>query len=254
MGHHGRRFMLGVSLLSVALSVHARPAMAADWYTGAKPQTPGDDWIVSVDASTDITTQGSYFGDVIATGAPVGTLAESGLRLRVDGLAGHYSYISTSTGQTVRGNQEGGAALIGYAWVSPDMSFSAYLGGDVRNNTLSIADPTNPVVGTTFGAKGQFEAYGKPSALTIIAGQASYATNKTAYFARLRSGYLIGHDLYVGPEFVALGDAFFNQERFGVSLIGLRAGAVQFGFSGGYLYDRVRKSGAYASIDARVGF
>ncbi len=253
MGHRVCCFLMGVWLVGGAVPALSLPAVAADWYTGAKPQTPGDDWIVSVDGSTDITTQGSYFGDVTVTGSPVGTLAESGLRLRVDGLGGHYSYVDTS-GQTVRGNQEGGAALVGYAWVSPDMSFAAYLGGDVRNNSLSIADPTNPVIGTTFGAKGQFEAYGKPSALTIIAGQASYATNKTAYFARLRGGYAIGHDLYVGPEFVALGDAFFNQERFGISLIGLRTGAVQFGFSGGYLYDRVRKSGGYASIDARVGF
>ena len=252
MGHRVRS--LAVCLPLLGLLTQSLPARAADWYTGAKPQTPGDDWIVSVDASTDVTTQGSYFGDVVVTGAPVGTLAESGLRVRADGLAGHYSYTSTATGETVRGNQEGGAALIGYAWVSPDMSFAAYLGGDVRNNSLSPADPTNPVVGTTFGAKGQFEAYGKPSALTIIAGQASYATNKTAYFARLRGGYLIGHDIYLGPEFVALGDAFFNQERVGLSLIGLRTGALQFGFSGGYLYDRVRKSGGYASIDARIGF
>jgi hypothetical protein len=236
------------------LGAQAMPARAADWYTGAKPQTPGDDWIVSVDASTDVTSQGSYFGDVVATGAPAGTLAESGLRVRADGLAGIYSYTSTSTGQTVRGTQEGGAALVGYAWVTPNASFAAYLGGDVRNNTLSPLDSSNPVVGTSFGAKGQFEAYGHPTASTIIAAQASYATNKTAYFARLRTGYLIGNGLYIGPEFVALGDAFFNQERVGASLVGLRMGALQFGFSGGYLYDRVRKSGAYASIDARVGF
>ena len=229
-------------------------AQAADWYTGAKVQPPGDDWIVSVDGSTDITTQSSYFGDVLVTAAPIGTLSETGVRVRADVLGGRYSYFATDTNQTVHGTQEAGAALIGYEWVSPSMSFAAYLGADVRNNKLSIYDPQNPVVGTSFGAKVQGEFYAKPSALTMIAANASYATNKTAYFARLRGGYLVGSDLYVGPEFVALGDAFFNQERIGVHLTGLQAGPLRFAFAAGYLYDQIRGSGGYGTFDARIGF
>ncbi len=241
-------------LISVFAILWAMPALAADWYTGAKPQTGGDDWIVSVDASTDITTQASYFGDVLVTAAPIGTLAETGLRARADILGGRYSYFSTDTNQTVHGTQESGAALIGYEWVSPAMSFAAYIGADARNNTLSIVDPQNSVVGTSFGAKTQVELYAKPSVNTMVAANASYATNKTAYFAQLRGGYLIGHDLYVGPEFVALGDAFFNQERVGAHLTGLQTGPIRFAFAAGYLYDRVRGNGGYGTFDARVGF
>ncbi len=230
------------------------PALAADWYTGAKPQGRTDDWIVAVDASTDITTQGSYFGDINATAAPVGTLSESGVRLRANGLGGVYSYYSANDKQTVHGTQESGAVFVGYEWVSPAAVFAGYLGVDVRNNTLSIVDTQNSVVGTSVGAKGQIEFYTKPSLRTMVAANASFATNKTAYFARLRGGYLIGPDLYVGPEFVALGDAFFNQERFGAHITGLRAGPVQVAFAAGYLYDRVRGSGGYATIDARLGF
>lgn len=230
------------------------PAIAADWYTGAKTQPATDDWIVSVDGSTDITTQSSYFADVLVTAAPIGTLNQTGLRVRADVLGGRYSYYASDTNQTVHGTQEAGAALVGYEWVSPSMSFAAYLGADVRNNKLSIVDASNPVVGTSFGAKVQGEFYAKPSALTMIAANASYATNKTAYFARLRGGFLIGPDLYVGPEFVAAGDAFFNQERLGVHLTGLQAGPVQFAFAAGYLYDQVRGAGGYGTFDARVGF
>ena len=237
----------------LALAVPA-PAFAADWYTGAKAQKPTDDWIVSVDASTDITTQNSVFGDVVVTAAPVGTLAESGPRVRADGLGGRYSYFSTVDNQTVHGTQESGAALVGYEWVSPAMVFAAYVGANIRNNTLSIPDSQNSVVGTSVGAKGQFEFYAKPSLRTMVSVNGSYATNKEAYFARLRGGYIIGPDLYVGPEFVALGDAFFNQERIGAHLTGLRAGPLRFAFSAGYLYDRVRGSGGYATVDARVGF
>jgi hypothetical protein len=241
-------------LFGAVLTVVSLPAYAADWYTGAKAQQPTDDWIVAVDASTDITTQSSYFGDVLVTGAPAGSLSETGLRVRADALGGVYSYYSATDNQTIHGTQEGGAFLVGYEWVSPTTVFSAYLGGDVRNNTLSYSDPSNPVVGTSFGAKGQLEFYTKPTLNTMVAGNASYSSNKTAYFARLRGGYLIGPDLYVGPEFAAEGDAFFNQVRFGAQLTGLRAGPLQFAFAAGILHDAVRGSGAYSTVDARVGF
>ena len=241
-------------LLAVSALVLPVPASAADWYTGAKAQVPGDDWIVAVDVSADVTSQGSYFGDVLVTAAPTGTLAESGPRLRADALGGVYSYYASDRGTTVHGNQESGAVLAGYEWVSPATVFSAYLGVDVRDNRLSIIDPSNPVIGTSVGAKVQGELYTKPSLGTMVAAQASFATNKDAYFARLRTGTLIGPDLYVGPEVVALGDQFFNQERVGVHLTGLRAGPLKFALSGGYLTDRVRGNGGYVTVDARVGF
>ena len=105
-------------------------APAADWYTGAKPQPPGDDWSGSVDGSSDSTTQSSYFGDVLVTAAPIGTLSQTGVRVRADVLGGRYSYFSTDANQTVHGTQESGAALVGYEWVSPSMSFAAYLGAE----------------------------------------------------------------------------------------------------------------------------
>ena len=241
-------------LLALSAFVLPIPASAADWYTGARAQAPSDDWVVSVDASADVTTQGSYFGDVLVTAAPVGTLAESGLRIRADALGGVYSYYATDRGATVHGHQESGAVLAGYEWVSPATVFSAYLGVDVRDNSLSIVDPANPVVGTSVGAKGQLELYTKPSVNTMVAAQASYATNKDAYFARVRGGYLIGRDLYIGPEVTVLGDQFFNQERIGVHLTGLRAGPLKFALAGGFLNDRVRGNGGYFNVDARVGF
>ena len=230
------------------------PARASDWYTGARQPAPGDDWIVAVDASLDVTTQASYFSNVTATAATNGTLNESGLRARVEGLGGRYQYYASDINTTVHGTQESGSALLGYAWVSPTMSFTAFLGADVRNNRLSTFDPQNPVNGLTFGAKGQLELFARPTAATIVLANASFATNETAYFARLRAGYRIGPELYLGPEVSALGDAFFNQERVGVHLTGLQAGPLRFAFAGGFLQDRVRGSGGYGTLDARIGF
>lgn len=241
-------------LLCVLALLWSVPTQAADWYTGARQAAPTDDWIVTADASVDITTQGSYFGGVQATGALTGTLDQSGFRVRAEGIGGRYQYFSTDVNQTIHGTQVVGSALVGYQWVSPNLSFMAYLGGDARENHLSTYDPANPVNGMSFGAKTVLELYATPTPRTMVGATASYATNETAYFARLRAGYLIGPGLYIGPEALALGDAFFNQERIGAHLTGLQAGPIQFAFAAGYLYDRVRGSGGYGTLDARVGF
>lgn len=245
--------MLRPLLCTLAL-LWSIPAGAADWYTGAHQAAPTEDWIVTADTSVDFTTQASYFGGVQVTGALTSTLDQSGVRARVEGVGGRYQYFSTDLNQTVHGTQATGAALLGYQWVSPTVSFMAFLGGDARDNHLSIADPANPVNGMSFGAKAVLEAYATPTARTMVAATASFSTNKTAYFARLRGGYLIGQGLYIGPEVLALGDAFFNQERIGAHLTGLQAGPIQFAFAAGFLYDRVRGSGGYGTLDARVGF
>ncbi len=241
-------------LLALLFAASAGQADAADWYTGAAPQKPDDDWIVAVSTSADVTSQGSYFGDATMTFAPGGSLSRSGARVRVDALGGVYSYRSNATGQTVRGSQESGSVLVGYEYVSPDLSVAGFLGGDVRNNTLSIPDTQNSVVGTTLGMKGSIEFYARPTPRTVVEGYGSYESNKNAYFTRLRGGYLITPNVYVGPEVAVLGDDFFNQRRFGAHVGGVHMGPVQIALSGGYLYDRVRKSGAYGTLDARFGF
>ena len=238
----------------VFLALETARAEAADFYTGAEPARSADDWIVSFDTSVDITSQNSVFADVTGTMAATGTLAESGARVRVDALGGTYSYRSNQTGSTIHGGQESGAVLVGYEWMAPDLAMSAYIGGDARHNSLSPADQQNSVVGTSFGVKGSLEFYARPTEFTIVSGYASYATNKNAYFTRLRTGYLVAPNLALGPEVAALGDAFFNQERVGLHLSGFRLGGVQLSVAGGYLYDRVRKSGGYTTVDARFGF
>ena len=187
------------------------------------------------------------------TGAP-GALDQSGIRLRAEALGGRYSYTSTTAARTIDGTQVSGAFLVGYQWVAPSVAFAAYLGADVRDNALSPGDPGNPVVGTSVGGAAQFELFATPSRRTMVDVAGSYATNMTAYFARLRGGYLIAPGLYVGPEVAALGDAYFAQRRVGAHLTGLRLGPARFSFAAGYLYDRVRKAGGYSTISANVDF
>jgi hypothetical protein len=225
-----------------------------DWYTGVSTPAAGDDWIVAVDSSMTVTSTGSEFADLGMTSAINGTLNASGVRARVEGLAGEYSYNEGLTGSRVNGLQEEGALLAGYEWVGRDARLGGYLGLDVRNNSLSAVDPTNPVVGTTAGLKSVLEFYLKPTASTFLSAYGSYTTNENAYYTRIKTGYAIASEVYVGPEVSYLGNDFFNQWRVGAHLTGFRLGGLQLAVSGGYLYDRMQKGGAYTSVDVRVGF
>lgn len=245
---------LGRSLFGAAalLAVPHAGALASDWYTGAAPQ-PGQAWVVSTDASATVTSTGSAFVNAGATAAIGGTLAETGARIRVEALAGTYEY-RAATGRKVTADQVEGTVMAGHEWVWREAKLAGYIGLSVRNNTLSIPDPGNPVVGTSYGVKGALDLFVRPSDRTMLHAYGSVSSNDKAYFVRLKGGYRIGDELYVGPEVAFLGNAFYSQFRIGAHLTGLKLGPIQASISGGYLNDREQGHGAYGSLDLRAQF
>ena len=242
-----------LSAVAVAWATVAPSASsAADWYTGASPEAAAG-WLVSTDTSATVTSTGSVFGAASATGSATGTLRDSGARLRVQAIGGRYEY-TTGGGTPVTGTQVEGSLLAGYEWVGARSAVAAYLGVTARDNQISVADPHNPVVGTTVGLKGVLEAYAEPTARTMASGYASYATAHNAYFGRLRFGYDVGDRIFVGPELAALGDDFFQQWRIGAHVTGLRLGPFDLALAAGVLSDRRQGLGAFTTLDARAGF
>lgn len=251
------RFFLAASAFSAfAISILPLPALAAeDWYTGASKTASSDDWIVAVDASTTYTSNKSQFAIVGSTIAVDGrTLAQTGTRLRLEGLAGTYAYADPATGQQIHGQQFQGGLLVGYEKIYKNASIAGYVGVDIRDNSLSTADINNSTVGTTAGVKAVAEAYLQPTDLTMFSAYASYSTAHDAYYARVRAGYRVFDNGYMGPELTFLGDEYFGQSRIGAHLSGLQLAAFQLGISGGYGRDRFNKGGYYATLDARTGF
>jgi hypothetical protein len=244
----------GAALLTAGLTLAlAGPAPAADWYTGAPASKAAEDWIVSLDASTTVTTNSSVFANVGGTAAIAGSLKESGIRAKVEALAGTYEY-RTSAGAKVQGDQVEGAALLGYEWIWREAKLAGYVGLAVRNTSLSIADPANPVVGTTYGLKSAVDFYARPTEKTMVSAYGSFTTNDRAYFTRFKAGYRIADGLYLGPEVSFLGNSFYNQWRVGAHLTGLQLGPIQASLSAGYQYDREQKAGAYGAVDLRAQF
>lgn len=229
-------------------------ARAADWYTGAAPVQPDDSWIVAVDTSVSITSNSSQFAGVTGTMALTDNLRESGARARVEALAGSYDYKIKESAQHVRGNQIEGSALVGYEWIWRNAALAGYVGLNVRDNQLSVFDPDNSVVGTAAGLKAVVEGYANPTANTMVSAYGSYSTAHHAYYGRLKSGFALSGQTFVGPEVTFLGDDFFNQWRVGLHLTGIQLGMLKLALAAGYVQDRVQKGGFYTSLDVRASF
>ena len=250
---HSNIRLYGIGIISALLAIAVSgDTHAADWYTGAAPPKPTSDWIVSVDASATVTSTGSQFAAIAGTIAPVGSLNDSGPRIRIEGLAGTYKFDSATTGRQIKGEQAGGAVLGGYQWKSPISSVSVFGGVDIRDSRFSGSGGGLPAVGAREGFKGALEYYATPSDRSMVFAYGSYSTIYSAYYARVKYGIATMGHIYVGPEIAALGDDFYRQWRIGGHLTGFQFGGLQFGLSAGYLNDGSRKGGAYGSLDVRA--
>ncbi|MDP4023015.1 cellulose biosynthesis protein BcsS [Methylobacterium sp. NEAU 140] len=243
------RTLIGLAAVLTAQGCPA--ALAADWYTGAAP--PADAWIVAVDASATVGSQGSQFASASLTAAPAADLNTSGVRLRVDGLLGSYRAERPGAPRSI-GEQADLAGMIGYALVGDSSVLSGFVGLNVRRDETSHFDPSVSAARTEVGVKTALDFYARPTALTMVHATGSYATTFNAYYGRLRFGFASFAGGYLGPELTALGDDNYRQWRAGAHLSGMQFGALQFGVSAGYVHDHVRKGGVYTTLDLRTGF
>lgn len=251
---------VGLAGLAVLAAAQARAADlpvssgGADWYTGAQAQAVDDSWAVAVDGSTSITSNSSAFGSVTVTAALGAPPTVSDARVRVEGIAGTYSYPGQQVASRVTGYQQEGSLMGGYEWVWRDAALAGFIGFNVRSNQLSILDPGNPVVGTGVGFRVAANFYANPTDRTMVSAYGSYSTKFNAYYSHFRVGYMVADGVYIGPEALFLGDDFFRQYRVGAHLSGLSFGPVQMSLAVGYVRDRIQGTGYYSSIEARANF
>lgn len=253
-------------LWSACLVAICGAARAADWYTGegAPPlrgpfvvdplPPPSYRFGAAIDAAVSGASIESLHLALIGTIAPFTGLDQSGVRLRVTGVVGEYGYVASQPkiGQ-VRGSQEQGSVSAGYEWISPTTSIAGFVGVEGRDDVLTPHDPTNPVAGTAFGLRSEFDFYTRPTPLSMVAGEVTYSTTHNAWYGALRLGLMpIPGSAYVGPEFIALGDDFYRQWRVGAHATGFGFGGLEFGLSAGFLEDRVRGAGAYGILATRA--
>jgi hypothetical protein len=248
---------IGLIPLLLGLLSGVPEAVATDWYTGAQATAvaaPPSQFGVAIDTAFTADTQGSRYGTLIGTIAPFSGLTQSGFRLRLGGVLGQYSYVASAAVGRVQGTQEDGSFLVGYEWVARRFTVAAYAGGDYNNNSLNKYDPNNTAQGSVAGVKVAVDFNYRPTDDTMISGTSSYSTAHNSYYVRLKGGWALVPQLYVGPEILFLGDNFFRQYRIGAHITGARVGLLQFGVSAGFLNDKTRGNGGYGIIDSRLAF
>lgn len=229
-------------------------AHAADWYTGAAVAKPASDWIVAVDASTTVASDGTAFASVGATMPLSKSLEVSGARLRLEGLAGTFKFNSTVTGNRIKGQQEGASLLAGYEWKSTGQSLAMYGGLEVRNSQFTPVESGAGSPGAHQGLKTTIEYYAALSERSMLIAYGSYSTINNAYFGQVKLGIAPSGGVYIGPEFAALGDDYYRNWRVGGHVTGIQLGAMQFGVSAGYQIDKAGKSGAYGALNVRGAY
>ena len=277
----------GPVILTALAALTPGAAGATEWYTGAPlaqgvaptayiasfpPQTDpvystyapvskSADYVVpvketfgaAIDFAVTADSKGSRFATAIATIAPFSGLDQSGMRLRLGGVIGQYSYTNSVLG-TVNGTQSDVSFMIGYEWVTARASFGVYGGANYDNNSTDKYDSANASVGKGTGLKVALDFNYRPTDYTMFAGVASFSTMHSAYYSRLKAGYAIAPQIYVGPEAIFMGDDFFRQWRIGLHMTGAKFSMLQLGASAGVLVDKVRGTGIYGILDARLGF
>ena len=228
---------------------YAPVSKSADYVAPAQKETFG----AAIDFAVTADSKGSRFVTAIATIAPFSGLDESGMRLRLGGVIGQYSYTSSTLGK-VSGTQSDVSFMIGYEWVTARASFGVYGGANYDNNSIDKYDPNNTSVGKGTGMKIAVDFNYRPTDYTMFAGVGSYSTMHGAYYTRLKAGYAIAPQIYAGPEAIFMGDEFFKQWRVGLHMTGAKFSMLQLGASAGVLVDKVRGTGIYGILDARLGF
>jgi len=209
----------------------------------------------------DVTTIGDVFQYTEVTVAPNGNIEESGIRLRAFEGYGIYK-VPAAAPQSgyIRGSVTDVSLLLGYNFSRDDYSLDLFAGPDIQNNWLAQFDPQDATQGTQVGVKGVAELWWTPTPQTLVFGLAEYSTAFETYFTQVKLGYDIlsgkapGKEIFIGPEFIALGDERFAQQRVGIHVTAIHIRSWNLEISGGYVYDNTLGSGAYSILELNTKF
>ncbi|MBB4304167.1 hypothetical protein GGD81_003223 [Rhodobium orientis] len=136
----------------------------------------------------------------------------------------------------------GGAGIAaGYRFERPRYGVTVLAGPAVEHQTLSRPDPGNAAEGTRVAARGALDTWAKPAPRILATGYVSASTFDGLWYARAFAGHEVRPDLFVGPEFVGIGNDSYNERRIGAALLGAPLGRLRGNLSVGL---RLRGDGA----------
>lgn len=206
-------------------------------------------------------TENSWFTYLGAAWAPFGSIEKSGLRLRILGGKGAYSYSGglASGGMLVPTTFEGknglAEVMLGYFFRLDPVYLKVYAGASWEQHLISPTDPQNDVSGDAFDAKGQIELWLNLGKKGFLSADASYASAFGSYNAMLKVGYEVYPDISLGPELGALGNDQYDGMRLG-TFVRLKNiyGKGEISVSGGVTGDYEESDALYGTLSYSTKF
>jgi hypothetical protein len=179
-----------------------------------------------------------------ATLAPLGSLQENGLRLRVTGGYGAYSYSGARafgpSSHIVEFDGKAGfaEALIGYQAQWASLTIKIFGGITATQHEISPHDPETVIQGQNWGGKAVLETWWDMSDRVWTSLDLAWASLYDSYSARARLGWRLTPALSAGLEAGAVGHVEGDMARLG-GFVRYEWGSGELSISGGVANDAV---------------
>ena len=201
-------------------------------------------------------------GFAAVTYAPfTGGLDQSGPRFRLDSGYGSFYYFQNQTAQLgqapstiIDGRYLSLSTLVGYAYVSDDLSASGFVGANYQYSGLSLSDTSNPTAGSRGGVVFSGDADYRPIKSWSIMTVDAYSTANYSWFSIVGAGYEVSPNVFLGPEVAFSGNEFSHRFSAGGRLRGLKVGAVTVAVAGGFQNDSKIGAGGYGALQFSAPF
>jgi hypothetical protein len=138
--------------------------------------------------------------------------------------------------------------LPGWRFKRGAVEVTVYAGLDLQHHWLSPDDPGNRSRGSHAGLRAGFDLWWEPTTTTMIDAGANFATIGDGYWSRAAFGWKAFDVVYLGPEFLALGDDRYSQWRIGAHATAFKIGNVELSAGAGYVQDSDDRAGFYGRV------
>jgi len=228
-------------------------AFAQDLPPPQTPETPPPPVSVpiqqfAIDGSGVANSLGGRSLDLNATFAPFGGINDTGFRVRLNGNASWYRFL-TGPDTIGSGHSAEGGIQAGYQWSLPRVSFIGLIGPTFGGSN------DDGVKTDHWGAKAVLSTYALPTDQTMAFGSLSYSTVFNFVKLQAKTGMRLVGNFYVGPEAifswrnVLPGINNIADMRVGAHVSAVSFGPLQVGFSGGWAHQQDLGSGYYGSVN-----
>jgi hypothetical protein len=166
-------------------------------------------------------------------------------------LAGGSYYYSSGTAK-VTGQQGLVALMPGWRIKQGRLEIVVMGGPEVQWHGLGPDDVRNRLRGTNVGMRFGGDLWFEPSDVMMVAGSVSVTSLAWQYWTRAQIGARIPGVGWLGPEYHAMGDGSYRQQRLGMHLTGFRTLAYEWSLGAGYVTDSDDRSGAYGRVGLNI--